>query len=170
MSSSPGELEKIESLFRNFTRKIPDFRGMDYWTRLQKLKMYSMQRRMERYRILYVWKILKGHVPNCGLEFTDESNRRGTEVIIPFLKKSSKREQSFQVHGGKLFNSIPKYLRQMAGNNLDDFKERLDLYLSSIPDEPKVDGYIPGACDDLTAKPSNSLIHQSKQNLRRRGC
>ena len=108
------------------------------------------------------------NVPNCGLEFTDESKRRGTEVIIPFLKKCSKREQSFQVYGGKLFNSIPKYLRQMAGNNLDDFKERQDIYLSSIPDEPKVDGYIPGACDDLTAKPSNSVIDQSKQNLNTR--
>ena len=51
MPSSPGELEQIESLFRNFSRKIPDLRGMDYWTRLQKLKMYSMQRRMERYQI-----------------------------------------------------------------------------------------------------------------------
>ena len=110
-------------------------------------------------------------VPNCGLEFTSEESRRGTEVIIPNLKGTNKRrDQSFQVHGGQLFNSLPRYLRNMTGNNLDDFKERLDSYLQSIPDEPKVDGYIPSACEDLTAKPSNSLLFQSKQKIRSKGC
>ena len=66
-----------------------------------------MQRPMERYRILNVWKMLKGHIPNCGLEFTSEAERRGTELIIPNLNKSSQREQSFQ--GSLQFNpKVPK--------------------------------------------------------------
>ena len=77
---------------------------------------------------------------------------------------------AWTVHGGKLFNSLPKYLRNMAGKNLDDFKEKLDNYLQSIPDEPKVDGYIPSACEDLTAKPSNSILFQCKQKIRNKGC
>ena len=73
---------------------------------------------------MYVWKIHSRIVPNCGLEFTSEETRRGAEVIIPNLKgTTNSRDQSFQVHGGKLFNSLPRYLRNMAGNNLDDFKE-----------------------------------------------
>ena len=86
--------------------------------------------------------------------------------MIPNLNKKSIREQSFHVHGGKLFNSIPKNIRNMAGNNVDEFKEKLDLFLQSIPDEPKVEGYVPSACDDLTAKPSNSIIFQCKQKMR----
>ena len=121
---------QIENLFRNLSRKIPELKAMDYWTRLKHLRMYSQQRWLERYRILYVWKIHRRIVPNCGLEFTSEETRRGAEVIIPNLKGTSKgRDQSFQVHGGKLFNSLPRYLRNMAGNNLDDFKEKLDNYL-----------------------------------------
>ena len=171
MPTNPGEMEKIGNLFRNFSKKIPALKGMDYWTRLKHLRMYSQQRRLERYRILYVWKIHRRIVPNCGLEFTSEETRRGAEVLIPNLKGTSKgRDQSFQVHGGKLFNSLPKYLRNMAGKNLDDFKEKLDNYLQSIPDEPKVDGYIPSACEDLTAKPSNSILFQCKQKIRNKGC
>ena len=68
--------------------------------------MYSQERRMERYRIMYTWKINQGLVPNCGLEFTDRESRRGLEVVIQKLKSSpavqSLREQSFQVHGGRL--------------------------------------------------------------------
>ena len=164
------EMGRLENLFRNFSRKIPELRGLDYWARLQNLRVYSQERRLERYRIIYVWKILRGIVPNCGLEFTGKDTRRGIEVMIPNLNKKSIREQSFQVHGGKLFNSIPKNLRNMAENNVDEFKEKLDLFLQSIPDEPKVEGYVPSACDDLTAKPSNSIIFQCKQKMRNRGC
>ena len=87
MPSSPGELEKVENLFRNFTRKIPELKGMHYLERLNTLKVYSQHRRMERYRSLYAWKILKGLVPYYGLEFFSEESRRGTEVIIPKLEK-----------------------------------------------------------------------------------
>ena len=31
------------------------------------LKLYSLQRRRERYIIIYVWKILEGLVPNLSL-------------------------------------------------------------------------------------------------------
>ena len=34
--------------------------------------MNSQERRMERYRIIYVWKILEGFAPNCGVELTQK--------------------------------------------------------------------------------------------------
>ena len=72
--------------------------------------MNSQQRSFERYRIIYTWKIFEGLAPNCGLEVTN-SVRRGREVKIPPLtgKQSVRnlREQSFQVSGPKLFNSVP---------------------------------------------------------------
>ena len=62
-----SDMERIETLFK--TSKIPALRNLSYWERLRQLKLYSQGRRMERYRILYVWKIQKGLAPNCGLEF-----------------------------------------------------------------------------------------------------
>ena len=34
----------------------------DYWTCLDKMKIYSLERRRER--IIYVWKVLENMVPN----------------------------------------------------------------------------------------------------------
>ena len=100
-----------------------------YWQRLKMLKMYSQQRRMERYRVLYVWKILQGISPNCGLEMT-YNERRGREVKIPPIKSKgtvqSLRESSFQVMGPRLFNSLPKSLRNLQKGSIEDFKIMLD--------------------------------------------
>ena len=63
-------LDKIEKLLRDFTRRIPEMRDMNYWQRLEKLAMNSEQRRLERYQIIYVWKIIHGLVPNCGLDWS----------------------------------------------------------------------------------------------------
>ena len=102
---------------------------------------------------------------NCGLT-PSISKRRGRLFIIPSLKgpRCVKRlkEQSFQVHGPKLFNCLPQTLRNITKVSVEEFKEKLDEYLSSIPDEPNVDGLTPGACDIFTAKPSNSIIDQSR--------
>ena len=38
---------------------------------------------------------------------------------------------------------------------VEEFKEKLDLFLSSLPDEPKIGGAIP-----LNSEKSNSIIHQ----------
>ena len=78
--------------------------------------MYSQQRRLERYRIIYTWKIIEGLVPNCGINFT-ESERLGRTCEIEKLNtKISQRlhtikEQSFNINGPMLFNSLPKSLR-----------------------------------------------------------
>ena len=171
--SKSSDMERIESLFRTFTKKIPALRNLSYWERLKQLKLYSQERRMERYRIIYVWKIQKKLVPNCGLVFSAEDSRRGLECIIPALKGpkgvQSLREKSFQIHGAKLFNSLPRHLRNRKGNDIEDFKYLLDKHLESIPDEPKVGEYIPSACDQITLKPSNSLICQSQKMVRNRG-
>ena len=68
-----------------------------------------------------------------------------------------------------LFNALPKHLRNSKGKNIEDFKTLLDKHLESIPDEPKVGDYIPSACDQITLKPSNSLICQTQKIVRIRG-
>ena len=172
LPSKPGDLQTIENLQRIYTSKIPEVKQMNYWQRLKHLKMLSQERRMERYSAIYVWKILEGIVPNCGLEIS-HSERRGREVSVPDLKGSQRiqsfRENSFQVRGARIFNSLPKSLRDLQQSSVDEFKLKLDKYLENIQDEPSLPNYIPTACNQLTAKPSNSIVDQGRLKTRRPG-
>ena len=80
-----SEMQQIENLQKWYTRKIPELKGLNHWERLRVLKMYSQERRLERYRIIYTWKVLEGLVPNCGLSFTT-NDRRGRLASIPILR------------------------------------------------------------------------------------
>ena len=88
---------------------------------------------MERYRIIYLWKILEGLTPNCGIE-TTHSDRRGREVKIPQVKGirgkiQTLREASFQIHGPRLFNNLQTSVRTMTNVTVEEFKCSLDKFL-----------------------------------------
>ena len=61
------------------------------------------------------------------------------------------------------FNVLPKKLRNSKSKDVEEFKSLLDNFLQSIPDEPKDGEYVPSACDQITLKPSNSLICQTQK-------
>jgi hypothetical protein len=134
--------------------------------------MNSQQSRLERYRILYVWKILNNVAPNCGLEEVT-SDRRGRECRVPLSKDKigvrSLRAQSFQVHGPQHFNSLPKEIRNLKKISVEEFKKRLDQFLMKIPDLLKIGDLIPSTCEQFSAKPSNSIIDQAREESRPRG-
>ena len=118
----------------------------------------SQQRRIERYKIIYVWKSLENIVPDTNISLAnDESSRIGRMCRVPALKpkERKKREESFQSAGPKLFNCLPKSIRNLRGIRVEEFKEQLDLFLSSVPEEPKISGAMPLNCEK-----SNSLLHQ----------
>ena len=169
MPGHAQSLQSIENLFYNFSSKIPSIKDMNYWSRLQTLKMYSQERRMERYRIIFVWKILQGIVPNCGVNLSEENERLGRKVSIPNLKRNGRkaiqtlREQSFQINGARLFNCLPKQLGNIKTCQ-DDFKAALDKHLSSVPDQPRIGSLIPQATDQLTGRQSNSLLAWIHEN------
>ena len=52
----------------------------------------------------------------------------------------------------------------MTKFSIDEFKFALDSFLTKIPDEPSVSGvgYTPSACNQITGKPSNTLVDQVK--------
>ena len=156
-----SELQSLENLLKTYTKKIPEVSHLNYWSRLKHLKMYSQQRRAERYKIIYTWKILEGLVPNCGIE-TETSMRRGRHCTVPITcgrqAVKSLREQSFQMAGPKLFNSLPKYLREIRKQSKLDFKEELDQFLAKLPDHPHIGDLTPNICNQFSAKPSNSLV------------
>ena len=93
--------------------------------------MFSIQRRHERYRVIYVWKLIEKMVPDCGITVTHESETRlGRRVGAENLRRvSNLTESTFQVQASKLFNSLPKSLRNLTKCGVGDFKAQLDNYL-----------------------------------------
>ena len=78
--SKVSQIQQLEMVQRSFLRKIDGMNGLDYWKQLQALKINSLERRRERYQIIYVWKILEGLVPNLSGSSKIEprlSDRRG---------------------------------------------------------------------------------------------
>ena len=77
----------------------------------------------------------------------------------------SLREQSIQVHGPRLFNSLPAYLRNATKCGQEEYKAKLDQLFAKIPDQPIIGGLMAATCDQATNKPSNSLIDQIRVYL-----
>ena len=113
---------------------------------------------MERYRILYSYKIVNNLTQNCGLTWKVDSK---SGLIINTLKckqyENSCRMQSFQYMGPRLFNALPGQLRTKDGD-YKQWKSKLDLFLADIPDHPITMLNESGLCDIITARPTNSLI------------
>ena len=62
--SKTGEIQMLEATQRTFLKKIPQLGGMSYWEQLKFCKLFSLERRRERYSIIYTWRIIESQVPN----------------------------------------------------------------------------------------------------------
>ena len=86
--------------------------------------------------------------------------RRGLLVVIPPMISTAAPasvqaaiESSLKVKGARLFNLIPKELRDSRNASVTTFKAGLDKWLKTIPDQPTVPGR-------QRAASTNSLIDQ----------
>ena len=74
------QLEKIQ---RSFTKHIAGMNDMPYHERLKILRLYSLQRRRERYCIINIWKIIEGLAPYFSNPITSTfPERRGRSCVI----------------------------------------------------------------------------------------
>ena len=62
-----GEIDQLEGLLRMWTRKIPAVARYHYWDRLKILKMSSVQRRAERFKVITFKKIIGFAFNSCYL-------------------------------------------------------------------------------------------------------
>ena len=145
-----GHIQSLELLQHTFIKKIHGMFHKSYWDQLSDLKLYSLQRRRERYIALYTWKILEGLVPNISVVTGINAvwhPRRGRECKVPRVStKSSERVQnirraSFVIHGPRIFNSLPKYVRNTSKCDLNTFKSKLDYFPRQVPDQPLIPNY-----------------------------
>ena len=145
-----ANINRLESVQRQFTSRFQRFREYDdelgmticnvsYPDRLKALKLYSLQRRRERYIILYMFKIKIGLVPNPGFE---PEYRRCQKFTWKPRNDRKNGRLSFFCIGPRLFNSLPPELRELDDTvdpnktHIESFKEKLDEYLNTIPDNP----------------------------------
>ena len=54
------DLEALERVQRRFTRMLPGLKGFDYEERLNKLGLFSLERRRLRGDLIEVYKIMRG--------------------------------------------------------------------------------------------------------------
>ena len=111
----------MEETLRAFTKKAKGLFDKDYWTRLSIFKLNSIQRRVDRYRIIYAWKSLNGYCPNIGIKWNENiTGRNGKILNIPKVKGVSQisktlRRNSIQFYGVKLMNILPTEIRNFKG-------------------------------------------------------
>jgi len=130
----------VEKIQRSFTKHISGMRDLSYAERLCALRLYSLQRRRERYIIIYVWKILESMVPNLSkpIEYYT-SDRRGRLCIVSHTcigHLGTLLYNSFRFRAIRLLNSMPMSIRNLTCCSVISFKSKLDLYLSNICDNP----------------------------------
>ena len=149
------DIQTIEEIQRIFVRKINHLEGPHYWERLINLNLMSLQRRRERYIIIYMFKILKNLSPNDLQVSWYYNDRLGLKAITPPKGKGkvSIHESSFSIAGPKLWNILPKHVTLQP--TLSTFKSSLGEFLNHFPDTPPVKGYSPIN--------SNSLIDWVRQ-------
>ena len=133
-----------ETPLRNYTRRFSNMSQFNYWQRLSILKMFSTQRRVDRYRVLYIKKSLLGLVPSLGLTLIN-NKRRGIIINIPnYICKvqhiTTLKENSIKIAGSKIYNELPRFLRE-HDRSFQNFKELFDIFLENIPDCPILPGY-----------------------------
>ena len=164
--SQKKDIDRLERVQKNFTSKIDGLEHLNYHQRLKKLKLYSLERRRERYMIINAWQQIEGIIENVlGLKARRIGSRRIVSTNIPLGingKRIKERDRTL-IHNStakkmeRIFNALPREIRNITGVKTDAFKKILDLWLQHVPDTPKIDDY-----GETVAAESNSIFHQAK--------
>ena len=139
-----GEIQEIEAVQRSFTAKIKGLEDYNYHERLRKLKLYSLQRRRERYVLIHAYKIYLKLAPNDpNLEFHNHP-RLGLQCRRKMIKTKVARIQTlrfnyFSHYAPRLFNVLPAKIK--TAKTIMAFKHKLDKLLKRVPDTPPIKGY-----------------------------
>jgi len=95
----------------------------------------SKQRKMERYILINIWKILEEHDKEhrVGFKANKDWTREGNGRRC--LVERTTPEDSIHFYGPNLFNRSPRDIRNMTKCTIEEFVRALDFYLCSIDDD-----------------------------------
>ena len=164
-----NELENIQKIF---TSKINGMESLNYHERLKSLEMYSLERRRERYFIIYGWQQIEGIKENI-MNLRVSWGGRNRNITVPNIPhqingKAITTKNRNLIHKSparqcqRLFNCLPTTIRNLTGVTTDTFKNHLDKWLKSVPDQPRGGGY-----SQWVASETNSIRHQAVTPLQR---
>ena len=135
------------------TSKGSSLGEFNYWDRLSSLKLFSLQRRRERYMIIHVWKIIHNHAPNdLGMEFPPFNKQAPNSARTLY-------DSSFAIRAGMLWNRLPQ--NENLCDQLDSFKILLGRFLLHFPDQPPSSSIL---VTDYTTRNNNSIIDWTSQS------
>ena len=165
-SWSPYHATQIASLEYMQKRVIAIIDDIDqdqlYSDKLKQLRLYSLQRRRERYDLCILYKYLKAGQIYLNIEIS-----RGTDIprnhrhnrhlrdsapLLPYEKIKTVREETFIPRAIKSWNQLPPHI--VEAPKFTAFKIRLDNLLSGLEDIPLPE---PGPTH-------TTLLEQAKRN------
>ena len=173
-----GNIDRLEGILRNFSKNVESIQHLDYQDRLTSMNLSSIQRRHERYKIIYIYKIKEGLVPNLpndpsdprksfSLKFT-YNPRSGYRCSLPspvlyHNKAELPRRSSFSLSASNLWNCLPRCINSISNVPVETFKTHLDKFLNIFPDTPRCvsNGQY---YDSITGRSSNSIWHMSQHS------
>ena len=86
-------------------------KDLDYKTRLNRLELYSLQCRRERYLVIYIWNFFEKNIPNLTPPICSHNyDRRGRFCIINHVRVcrlGSLMYNSFRWKATRFFNRLP---------------------------------------------------------------
>ena len=139
-------IKSLEQIQRTFTKRIAGLQNVHYWDRLKQLRIFSLERRRDRYTIIYIWKVIHNFFPNPGFNIQSIDRNDGIMLTLPQNQAPATirklKERSILYYGVRLFRSLPSHLRKLQCTNdnkppsTDSYKRSLDNYLHTLPDEP----------------------------------
>ena len=171
---SYGDIDKLEGILRSFSKHVEGLELLPYGTRLRAMNLHSIQRRHERYKIIYLYKMKENMVPSLprdplqpeisfALQFDQQrSQRTGTRCDIPNPKLYHNpgliaRQSSFAETASNLWNKLPSCITNISNKKVDYFKRKLDSLLDIVPDEPRFSAT--GRFRDHANRITNSIKH-----------
>ena len=114
------DIQAIEVIQWTFRNKIVAVKHLNYWERLQKLELHSLQRLHECYIIIYIWKITQQYGAKYRWYNVAQNKNQKTSSAwntvcyrIPNKQKPStisSKKNAITVFGPRLYNSLSKYL------------------------------------------------------------
>ena len=121
-----------------------ELKGLPVLWRLEKLGLFSLQRRRERYICIHMFKIYKKIITNdIGLQFYETPRHgpkyRRKKLTAKSASVNSLRCNSFSDVGARLFNILPKKIKE--AKTKQSFKHQLDKLIVTLPDRPPTPGY-----------------------------
>ena len=127
-----GDVRKLESIQRRWTREILGLGGLVYEDRLKELGLYSIQGRLLRADIIKVWKIFHPEV-DIGLDRIFDRRSHGAtrghslKLAVPRSRSETKR-RFLNSRVVTVWNGLPAEV--VSASTLASFKGRLDGHMS----------------------------------------